>query len=96
MSLRYHFTAEERAEYGRKMRARRTRAAALAPQRAAERAAWEAAHPPAYCTVKRRDAEGVLRYVDFVHGPYAGCDGCNRARAAGVVPAENAMQAVSA
>lgn len=51
MSLRYHFTAEERAEYGRKMRARRARAAA-----------WRAAHPQeAGRRQAERDAEQAER-----------------------------------
>lgn len=83
------YTAEERAAYGE--RARMARAAEA--KRIADSKAWYAEHPPSYCTIKRRDAEGVLRYVEYIHGPNAGCSGCNRARAAGVVPADNAVQA---
>lgn len=88
MSLRYHFTEAERAAYGARRRAGR----AAQVKADAAHAAWLAANAPAYCVVKRRDAEGVLRYVEIVHGPHAGCDGCNRARRAGVVPASETME----
>lgn len=82
------YTPAERAAYGQRKRAAR----AAEVKRTAERAAWLAANPPAYCTVKQRDAEGVLRYVEIVHGPHAGCDGCDRARREGVIPAGETME----
>lgn len=87
------YTAEERAAYGARMRAQRAATAVAEAEARAKTEAWYAAHPPAYCTIKRRDEAGVLRYVEYIHGPYAGCSGCDRARAAGVVPADNAVRA---